>query len=526
MKILKSITIVLILAIFIITGCKKEYVTPTLRTSNVHAITPTSAISGGEITDNGGAPVTAKGICWSTSETPSLGDNFTVDGSGSGNYTSSMEGLTAGVTYYVRAYATNSVGTDYGNQLSFQTSAITATLTTSEVTAINGSTAKSGGNITSDGGSPVTLRGVCWSTTMNPTIANGKTEDGAGTGIFISELAGLTASTTYYIRAYATNSQGTSYGNQLTFTTSAAIAPSLTTSELNGITSTTGVSGGHITNTGGAPITANGICWSLSQNPTTTNNFTTDVTGTATFISNLTGLTDGTIYYVRAYATNSAGTSYGNQVTFITPVTDIEGNIYKTVAIGSQVWMAENLRTVRFNDNTDINNITDNAAWITTTAPAYSWYNNNNANKDVYGTLYNWYAVNTAKLCPTGWHVPADSEYNTLEMHLGLSSTEVHIYGFRGTDQGTQIKSTSTWAENGNGTNSSGFNALGAGYRQWITGEFYGSGTFTYFWSSTDDGINGHPEVAWYRRLNNTDARIYKGTTIKVGGKYIRCIKN
>ena len=522
---LKHIFIICIVA-FTIIGCKKEYVTPTLRTTNVNGITSTSARSGGEITDNGGAEVTAKGICWSTSEKPTIANSFTADGAGSGSFTSTMDGLTSGVTYYVRAYATNSVGTDYGNQVSFNTLTLPPSLTTAVVTAIAASTATSGGNITTDGGSPVTARGICWGTTENPTVANNKTEDGTGTGSFVSNLTNLTGVTTYYIRAYATNSQGTAYGNQVTFTTSAVVAPTLTTTEVTGLTSTTAVSGGNITNTGGAVITVNGVCWSAFENPTTADNITSDATGSATFVSNITGLTNGTIYYVRAYATNSAGTSYGNQLTFITSVTDIEGNIYKTVLIGSQIWMAENLRTVKFNDNTDIPNITGNTSWVTITTPAYSWYNNDIANKAIYGGLYNWYAVNTGKLCPLGWHVPGDAEFNTLEMLLGISSADVHIYGFRGTNQGTQLKSTSTWAENGNGTNSSGFNALGAGYRQWITGEFYGSGTFTYFWTSTDDAINGHPEVAWYRRLDNTDPRIYKGTTIKVGGKYIRCVKD
>ena len=101
----------------------------------------------------------------------------------------------------------------------------------------------------------------------------------------------------------------------------------------------------------------------LQQNPTITDNVTTDGTVTGSFVSNLTGLTAGTTYYVRAYATNSAGTAYGNQLSFVTPVTDIQGNVYKTVAIGTQIWMAENLKTTRYNDNTDIPNVTDATTW-------------------------------------------------------------------------------------------------------------------------------------------------------------------
>jgi uncharacterized protein (TIGR02145 family) len=514
------------LAIPVISGCKKEYATPTLKTSNVSAITSVSARSGGEIIDNGGAPVLVRGICWSTSEKPTINDQKTSDGSGSGKFISIMEGLTTGITYYVRAYATNSAGTDYGNQVTFSTIASIPSVTTAEITEITVSTATSGGNVTAEGGANVTARGVCWSTSPDPTIAGSHTTDGIGKGNFTSNVTGLNGNTTYYLRAYATNSIGTAYGNQVTFTTSEIIVPTLTTAEITGLTSTSAVSGGNISSNGGSEITANGVCWSTSESPTLEDNFTTGDPGSAVFVSNITGLTNGTIYYVRAYATNSAGTAYGNQVTFITPVTDIEGNVYKTVLIGTQIWMAENLKTTRYSDNTIIPIVTDNATWVSLTTPAYSWFNNNIANKDVFGALYNWHTVNTGKLCPDGWHVPTNEEFNTLELHLGIPVSEIHTYGYRGTDQGTQMKSTTTWDVGGNGTNSSGFNALGAGYRQWNTGVFTGLGTYTYFWSSTDDAVNGNPNSSWYRRLDYIDPRIFKATTIKAGGKYIRCLKN
>jgi uncharacterized protein (TIGR02145 family) len=620
------ITAILIVAISVLSACKKESVTPTLKTSVIQEITYTSAASGGEITDNGGAPVTAHGICWSTSAKPTIADSFTNEGAGSGSFVCKMEELiegttyyvrayatnTAGVgygnelsfkttelavatlttavvtgitytsgtsggdiidnggseitsrgiawntlnnpttenshtsdgsgtglfsssltdlipgtTYYVRAYATNRTGTAYGNQLSFTTTAIVLpSLTTADVTDITSETATSGGNVTNDGGGTVTTRGVCWSTTENPTTANSNTSNDNGTGTFVSNLTGLTGGTTYYVRAYATNAAGTAYGNQVSFTTILIVPPTLTTADLTEITSTSAISGGNISNTGGGAITAKGVCWSTTENPDTGDNSTVESSGTAIFISNITGLSDGTVYYVRSYATNSAGTTYGNQITFITPVTDIEGTVYKTARIGTQVWMAENLKVARLNDNTGIPNIPGNPEWMAMSTPAYSWLSNNSANKDVYGALYNWFAVNTGKLCPDGWHVGTDAEYNTMEMHLGISAADVNLWGFRGTDEGTELKAASTWTAGGNGTNVSGFNALAGGYRQWSDGSFPGVGVITYFWTASDDAANGNPTVGWYRRVDNNETRIYKGATEKEGGKYVRCIKD
>ena len=502
-------------------------IVPTLTTTTVTEITTTTAKSGGNITDNGGGTITARGICLSISENPTTSDITTVDGAGTGLYESILALLTPGTTYYLRAYATNGAGTAYGNQVSFTTTAIVLpTLTTSEVTDITSETATSGGNITNDGGGNITARGVCWSTAQNPTTANSRTTDEDGTGSFESNLTGLTGATTYFVRAYATNAAGTAYGNQVSFTTTIIVLPTLITTDLSLITSISARSGGNISHTGGAVITAKGVCWSTSENPDTGDNLTVDAAGTANFVSNITGLTNGTVYYVRSYATNSAGTAYGNQITFITPVTDIEGNVYKTVQIGTQVWMAENLKVTKLNDNTDIPLVPGNPEWIAMSTPAYSWLSNNSANKDVYGANYNWFAVNTSKLCPTGWHVGTDAEYNTMEMYLGISAAEVNNWDFRGTDEGTKLKGTTTWADGGNGTNASGFNALAGGYRQWDDGSFPGIGVITYFWTASDDAANGHPTVGWYRRVDSNETRIHKGATEKEGGKYVRCLKD
>ncbi|MEY2916623.1 MAG: hypothetical protein RIS73_337, partial [Bacteroidota bacterium] len=197
------------------------------------------------------------------------------------------------------------------------TTSVLPTISTATITSITNTTAISGGNITSDGGATVTARGVCWSTSANPNVSGNHTSDGSGTGIFTSNITGLNASTIYYLRAYATNTAGTAYGNELTFTTSATAAlATITTTAIALISTTTASSGGNVISDGGAAITARGICWGTTANPVATGNHTTDGTGTGTFTGAITGLTPATLYHVRAYATNSVGIAYGADISF------------------------------------------------------------------------------------------------------------------------------------------------------------------------------------------------------------------
>ena len=203
--------------------------------------------------------------------------------------------------------------------------AMTAVPTVSVTTAATNITvigATSGGTVTSDGGSPIIARGVCWSTNQNPTIADSKTSDVGTTGTFTSNLSGLSGIKTYYVRAYATNASGTVYGTQISFTTVSSPPIIASTTLPYGITNTAGTSGGTITSDGGSPIIARGVCWSTSQNPTTAlATKTTDGSGSGTFSSSISGLNANTLYYVRSYATNGLGTTYGTQVILSTTAT-------------------------------------------------------------------------------------------------------------------------------------------------------------------------------------------------------------
>jgi formylglycine-generating enzyme required for sulfatase activity len=325
----------------LVLGGESASTKPTVTTTAVTNITTTGATSGGNVTSDGGASVTARGVCWSTSTNPTTSNSKTNDGSGTGSFVSSLTGLSASTTYHVRAYAINSVGTSYGSDVSFKTPASQPTVTTTAVSGITATTATSGGNVTSDGGATVTARGVCWSTSANPTTSNSKTTNGSGTGSFTSSITGLNPNTTYHVRAYATNSVGTSYGSDISFTTVASTTkPTVTTTAVSGITATTATSGGNVTSDGGASVTARGVCWSTLANPTTSNSKTTNGTGTGSFISNLTGLSPSTTYHVRAYATNSVGTSYGSDITFTTSsppstYTNSLGQTFKLIPTGT-----------------------------------------------------------------------------------------------------------------------------------------------------------------------------------------------
>ena len=201
-----------------------EITLPTVITASVTEITTNSAKGGGEVTNDGGAEVTERGICWSTNANPSLNDSHVAVGTGVGAFNATVSGLNENTTYHVRAYAINEKGTAYGLDVEFATlpsggTAQLPTVVTNSVTGITAHTAVYGGEVTSDGGAEVTERGICWSTNANPTISNSHTSAGSGVGAFSVTMGGLSANTTYHVRAYATNEAGTAYGSDKEFTT-------------------------------------------------------------------------------------------------------------------------------------------------------------------------------------------------------------------------------------------------------------------------------------------------------------------
>jgi uncharacterized protein (TIGR02145 family) len=310
----------------------------------------------------------------------------------------------------------------------------------------------------------------------------------------------------------------------------------VTTANVTGITQTTATAGGNVTSDGNADVTSRGVCWGTAQNPTTSSSKTSDGTGTGTFTSSMTGLTANTKYYIRAYANNSTGTAYGDEKSFTTEpiktVTDIDGNVYNTTTIGTQVWMVENLKVTKYRNGDAIPNVTDNAQWQSLTTGAYCNYDNNATNATAYGRLYNWHAVGTGNLCPTGWHVPADTEWATLRDYLIANG-----YNFDGSTGANAIAkslaSATGWQLSalpgtvGNTDypekrNATGFTALPGGSRG-IEGGFSYIGDMGSWWLSTEI----YDVNAWYLFLGYDYISVVDTYNFsKNGGFSVRCLKN
>jgi PKD repeat protein len=401
-----SPVILLFLSISLTHSCKKDITPPIITTATASAITQTTATSGGNVTSDGGASVTVKGVCWYISAGATVENSKTSDGAGAGIFASSMTALTAGTVYYVKAYATNSAGTSYGNEISFTSSASTGPLlTTSIASAITQSTAESGGNITSDGGAAITVRGVCWSTTSGPTTAlSTKTTDGTGSGIFASSMTGLTAGTVYYVKAYATNSAGTDYGNEISFTSSSTIpgAP-------RGVTALARYAQATITfsapiSNGGSVITG----YTVTSNP---GNITG--TGTASPIT-LTGLTNGTEYTFTVRATNAIGTSVASSASnSVTPSVTTQDK-----------------PTANFTYSLDNSNqVPCNASFVNTStnATSYKWYFSNGNTSSVKNpqTVFSSPRIFNVKLVATN---PIGSDSVTKSMTVNPIMKSVLVY--------------------------------------------------------------------------------------------------
>jgi uncharacterized protein (TIGR02145 family) len=721
----KASLLVIVFAMFTSTlsDCKKEdpAIKPVLSTSAVFNVAATTATSGGFISSDGGADVTSYGVCWGTNANPSTSDSKTSDGTGTGQFVSSMTGLTAGTTYHVRAYAINSVGTSFGADVTFSTLGQSPTGFTQPASNISLTSATLNGIINPNNLSTTvtfeygltTTYGQTVTATQSPVTSNNLT-------IVSIDISGLTQGTLYHFRVKTVNSIGTVYGTDLTFTTlgqtPAAITQpatniSTTTATFNGAVNPNSVSTtvtfdyGTSTNYGQSatatqsPVTGTsiinvskdvtnlnpgtiyhyriktvnslGTVYSGDMTFTTLGKAPTGVSQPATNISttgatlngmvnpnlvsttvtfeygttisygqtatafqspvigdtlknvnkDITGLSSGTTYYFRVKvansfgtiysgnmqfttlgqipaattlpasnitssgsilngivnanylttavtfdyglttsygqtvtasqsplsssnltnisvsitglladttyhfrvkAVNSTGTTYGTDLSFTTTpmaantVSDVDGNIYNTVNIGTQIWMKENLKTTKYNDGSSIPLVPD--TWQGMTTPAYCWQNNDEStNKPIYGAIYNWYTVNTGKLCPTGWHVPSDAEWTILTDFLGGVSVA-----------GGKLKEAGTvhWTSPNTGaTNESGFTGLPGGSR---TGEFgYGLGF-------SNPGINGVWQSAtiisgstiWRRYLTNSNTVVIRDYSYKFDGLSVRCIKN
>lgn len=551
-----------------------------MTTSEIVNISGHSATSGGIIISKGTDFVIEKGVCWSKVTTPGITDSKTSDGDGSDSFISNIPDLTAATTYFVRAYATSSIGTGYGTEVTFTTLGQIPTASSEEATNITATSAILNSTVNANYLSTVVLFEYGVDTNYgNTIIATQSPVTGDSITHVSSDITGLVARTIYHFRVKTMNELGVNYGRDLTFktfgqipaaTTQPATNVSMEYADLNAIinanyidtkvtfeygptseyglsvspvettvtgntnttviTHLTGLPAGTLfhfrvkatnelgttygndltfTTLGQPPIA---ITKSASGVSTTSvylfgtakpNYLATDLTfeyGTNTSYGNtivamkspvngdtithlvsaiINGLEPETQYHFRITASNELGTSYGDDMTFVTTpaVMDIDGNVYNTVRIGSQLWMAENLKTIKYNNGTIIPLVTlDSEWWGASNSPGFCWPNNDEARyKATYGAYYNWYSINTSNLCPTGWHVPSDAEWSVLRTTFGGFSEIV----VRVAEPGNPHYHFEYWIL----ANESGFKALPGGLRD---SGFQLLGNFGYWWSSTE----------------------------------------
>lgn len=297
--------------------------------------------------------------------------------------------------------------------------------------------------------------------------------------------------------------------------------PEVETVEVKDISATRAIGTIKIIDNGGIDLTGSGVCVGKTNNPTTTDQVFYGNSSNGTYSVELNELEPNTTYYARAFATNNEGTAYGNSIKFETPqqkieygenVKDIDGNEYKTVIIGTQTWMVENLKVTKYNDGTPIETTTIDVEWSKLSDGGYCWYNNDESkNKNPYGAIYNWYAVNTGKLCPKGWHVPNNEEWEVLLNYLGN-----YIAGEK-----LKITGTEYWEKGSYANNETGFSGVGAGSRNFF-GTYDGLGKYCSFWSSTVTTDSN----AYYWNLSDNHAGLTFATFNKATGYSVRCIKD
>ena len=517
---------------------------PTVMTTGAANVTYRAAVVNGSIVHVGASSVTARGFCYDTVMHPTVDGNLVNCGSGAGDFSTNLLNIAPNTTYYVRAYATNIWGTNYGNELTFTTlTEHTPSVEIVPATDISFTSFTVGGDVTDSGTYAVTARGLCWATTPDPVMTGEHLHLGNGIGAFSATLTDLQPETTYYVRAYAVNAVGVAYSNNLSVTTLTPQVPTVTTDSVSMYNECLAT----VVSDGGAPILQRGFCYDTLPNPTLENGVVTVDGGVGEFNATLSGLPIGKLYFVRAFATNAKGTTYGNQFDFyagcdMKTLTDYDGNVYNTVLIGNQCWMKENLRTTHYSDGWPIEHGTTSSYDV-----AYYYYpgnNNSDENVAVYGLLYNWKATmhddstsnsipsDVQGVCPEGWHVPSHAEWTELTNYV--KSQSQYVCGSSNNAIAKALADSTGWSNSGtncavgnnqNENNATGFSALPAGYAITSISEF---GRNAYFWSST---VQSNMSYAQAYSLNYSNATVQQSFSYGNGlnpnrGHSVRCLRD
>jgi uncharacterized protein (TIGR02145 family) len=400
------------------------------------------------------------------------------------------------------------------------------------------------GTLVEPGSGGASQHGFSWSLAPAPSIGRDSSVrlgPRADAGEFTHDITGLEQNTTYYLRAYAVNEAGVGYGKDMKVKTDRELTvPLVVTNGVHTVTEYSAIVGGVVRDDGGSEITSYGVCWDTLPDPDIEGNHKAFSEGTGPYSTSITNLELSTRYYVRAFAINKTGLGYGNEVVFRTndtPLTDIDGNVYPTVKIGEQVWMAKNLEVTRYADGTPIPYIPEDEWWdsLRVDEKGFCYYMNSTRNLDTYGALYSWSAAVNGQdsidpevqpiqgVCPDGWRLPSDGDWKKLELYLGMSPQETDHKSWRGRIGG-KLKSTGIdhWLmPNEGATNETRFSALPAGDR-FPRGEYFNLRYSTFYWTSS----SYDEEYAWARGLGYLFDSVYRGhQDAKNFGFSVRCVK-
>ncbi len=372
----------LIVSTLLLVSCKKapeiaentnKKILPTVETGIIENITINSATINCKIILDGNSLILTRGVCYDTISNPSLENLFTLNGEGVGEFTSELENLLEGTHYYVKAYATNEVGTAYGAQVEFNTTSIDfPVITTLDPSDITMNSAIVGGDIISAGISEIISKGVCWSLDDAPTIENSIdfSNEGSGSGAFSSQINDLLAETTYYAAAYAQNSKGVSYGSVVSFTTKKANATNFTSIYTEDVTCNSAILKAEVDTIGNFNIISSGFCWNTNYNVDLINN--SGVYNTNSFTENInyeiTGLESVVTYYFKAFVQLENDTTYSSLSSFTTCM----GNLVIVDSINEHFDMVSDYQDVEIEGWTNIT-VQGNRKWWGKTFNEEKW---------------------------------------------------------------------------------------------------------------------------------------------------------
>ena len=496
---------------------------PVVETTVPTLIKATSIKIGGNITEGGANGITERGIYYKEDISGNNWIKVADNSVGDGEYTIEIYNLKRATNYLYKAYAINDAGEVCGEEKIVLTDDGQITIWNS-VLNIEMYQATMRGRIQNSGGDEILNHGFIWNTDTNVDFTNNigvKTSQGGNLELFEFLLTNLNPDKDYFFRTFATNCNGTFMSEVISFTTKGKIR--VATINPNYIKTINGfklqVEGGIVNFDCSSynDIIEFGFIYDKSENANYTN-VNSYILGNSLsndlFKGELSALPLNSEYYIKAYVKTNYNIYYGQEKLFKTlygTIKDIDGNIYYTAEIDNQIWMAENLKTTKYNDGTQIANVEDGIVWGGLTTPAFCWYDNEINYKDVYGALYNWYTVESDKLCPTGWHIPTENEWDQLIDYAG---------GFNYAGRKLKERGDLHWTNQSIGYHEVlCFTALPGGMRH-DSGLFWSINTDAYWWSSSFNG-----QMATNYRISNS-RQVMKLFNYKEEGYSVRCIKD